>query len=352
MDEYEHGQRLLEAKLERHRPGLVILTYKRAARKLFGSFVGNGFIDGLKLAHSDVFVMPGPYQPAAAARPALDDLAAHFERTRRSQLYPELNPPTGVGETAVDHLARPAHHPRSVDRAPPIDRAEQMRRAEAARVNPLASPPPPRRIAASTCPESMRCRRRRMGHRRDLHLVTTSGTVHEQASTTRTRSVSRILRVGVRIEARRQSFSAAKTGPLLADGAAVRRGKEPPEVRVTVNVHLRHRQGCKQEHLTPNQGSTWTAPARPHGVFDAAGETVDRLGVVANRVELAALAQPATYGTLEPDTSRPTEPQTMKVTVSTSTSARSRPYPCSRRRARVRSRARAPAPARSRRADC
>jgi len=77
-EEYEHGQPLLEGKLERYRPAVVIFTFKASATKLFGSFYGNGFVPGLQLAHSAVYVMPGPFQSADSARPILDELAAYF----------------------------------------------------------------------------------------------------------------------------------------------------------------------------------------------------------------------------------------------------------------------------------
>lgn len=37
--DFEHGQRLLEAKLAAHRPELVIFTFKKAAESLLGPFV-------------------------------------------------------------------------------------------------------------------------------------------------------------------------------------------------------------------------------------------------------------------------------------------------------------------------
>lgn len=77
-EEYEHGRGLLEAKLEQHRPRLVIFTFKETAKKLFGSFSGNGFVPGMKLAHGDVFVMPGPYESASTASKTLNELAAYF----------------------------------------------------------------------------------------------------------------------------------------------------------------------------------------------------------------------------------------------------------------------------------
>jgi TDG/mug DNA glycosylase family protein len=77
-EEYEHGQGLLEAKLERYRPAVAIFTFKATAKKLFGNFYGNGFVPGLHLAHSAVYVMPGPYQSASSARLSLEELAAYF----------------------------------------------------------------------------------------------------------------------------------------------------------------------------------------------------------------------------------------------------------------------------------
>jgi double-stranded uracil-DNA glycosylase len=73
--DFEHGQELLEAKLAAHRPGLVIFTFKKAAESLFGSFVGNGFVRGLRLAHSEAFVMPAPYESNATVYPTLDALS-------------------------------------------------------------------------------------------------------------------------------------------------------------------------------------------------------------------------------------------------------------------------------------
>lgn len=73
--EFEHGQNLLEAKFEAHRPELVIFVFKKAAESLFGSFSGNGFVLGLRLAHSEVFVMPAPYESNTTVYPTLDTLA-------------------------------------------------------------------------------------------------------------------------------------------------------------------------------------------------------------------------------------------------------------------------------------
>ena len=49
-DEFEHGRRELEAKLEHYGPKLVIFVFKQTAEVLFGRFAGNGFVPGLTLA--------------------------------------------------------------------------------------------------------------------------------------------------------------------------------------------------------------------------------------------------------------------------------------------------------------
>jgi double-stranded uracil-DNA glycosylase len=77
-EEYAHGRELLEAKLERFRPDLVIFTFKKTAEILLGKFAGNGFMPSLRLAHSDVFVMPGPYEGGATAQATLRRLAERF----------------------------------------------------------------------------------------------------------------------------------------------------------------------------------------------------------------------------------------------------------------------------------
>ena len=76
--EYAHGRVLLEAKLAKYRPQLVIFTFKKTAQTLFGSFAGNGFVPGLQLADSEVFVMPGPYENAETARATMQQLATRF----------------------------------------------------------------------------------------------------------------------------------------------------------------------------------------------------------------------------------------------------------------------------------
>lgn len=73
--EFEFGKNLLTEKLEAHRPGLIIFTFKKTATVLFGSFAGNGLLDET-LAGARVFVMPGPYAPAAEVSGVLASLAS------------------------------------------------------------------------------------------------------------------------------------------------------------------------------------------------------------------------------------------------------------------------------------
>lgn len=77
-DEFRHGRRALLEKLESCTPELVIFTYKETAKRLFGDFEGNGFVPGLSVAESQVFVMPGPYEAVTAADETLSELAARL----------------------------------------------------------------------------------------------------------------------------------------------------------------------------------------------------------------------------------------------------------------------------------
>jgi double-stranded uracil-DNA glycosylase len=79
-EEYEHGKQLLAGKLTERRPELMIFTFKKTAEVLFGKFAGNGFVDGLHLAHSEVFIMPGPYADAVSASATLQILAERLLR--------------------------------------------------------------------------------------------------------------------------------------------------------------------------------------------------------------------------------------------------------------------------------
>lgn len=74
-EEYEHGKQLLAGKLTERGPEIMIFTFKKTAEMLFGKFAGNGFVDGLHLAHSEVFIMSGPYADAVSASATLQILA-------------------------------------------------------------------------------------------------------------------------------------------------------------------------------------------------------------------------------------------------------------------------------------
>lgn len=77
--EFEHGRELLAEKLRRHRPALLIFTFKKTAITLLGPFKGHGHRPELEFAGAQVFVMPGPYERAdrvAAALEQLPDLLA------------------------------------------------------------------------------------------------------------------------------------------------------------------------------------------------------------------------------------------------------------------------------------
>jgi TDG/mug DNA glycosylase family protein len=72
--EFKHGRAVLGEKLEQFVPQLVILTFAAAAKAVFGRFAGNGFVPGLHVGEAGVFVMPGPRESNATARPTLVDL--------------------------------------------------------------------------------------------------------------------------------------------------------------------------------------------------------------------------------------------------------------------------------------
>jgi TDG/mug DNA glycosylase family protein len=74
-EELEHGRGALLAKLERCQPGFVIFSFKGAATTLLGPFDGFGFVPGLHLGPTDLFVMPRPWEKREPARAALDALA-------------------------------------------------------------------------------------------------------------------------------------------------------------------------------------------------------------------------------------------------------------------------------------
>ena len=81
--ELEHGLADLEAKLAEAGAPLVIFAFKKAATTLLGHFAGNGFVSGLRVGASDVFVMPGPYERSETAEATLDELRQRVTELRR-----------------------------------------------------------------------------------------------------------------------------------------------------------------------------------------------------------------------------------------------------------------------------
>ena len=74
-EEFDHGRYALVKKLEQFAPKVVIFTFKKTANVLFGDLTGNGFVPGLELVESDVFVMPGPYEKSDSVATTLKALA-------------------------------------------------------------------------------------------------------------------------------------------------------------------------------------------------------------------------------------------------------------------------------------
>jgi len=70
-DELKHELADLERKLAAVGAPLVIFAFKEAARTLLGNFSGNGFVEGLQVGSSQVFVMPGPYEKTEKAQAVL-----------------------------------------------------------------------------------------------------------------------------------------------------------------------------------------------------------------------------------------------------------------------------------------
>jgi double-stranded uracil-DNA glycosylase len=72
--ELAYGGRLLEERLRRYRPALLIFTFKKTATVLFGRFDGHGHRPEFELGGTKVFVMPGPYERTDRVAIALDEL--------------------------------------------------------------------------------------------------------------------------------------------------------------------------------------------------------------------------------------------------------------------------------------
>src|SRR3954453_15548977 len=60
------------ANLEQFQPHHVVFTFKATA-KLLGDVAVNGFVPGLEVAGSEVFVMPGPYESGSTATRTLKE---------------------------------------------------------------------------------------------------------------------------------------------------------------------------------------------------------------------------------------------------------------------------------------
>jgi TDG/mug DNA glycosylase family protein len=73
--EFAHGKRLLEEKLRRISPSLIIFSFKTPAELLLGRFSGNGSL-GRRMGGADVFVMPGPYADSETVASRLAQLAS------------------------------------------------------------------------------------------------------------------------------------------------------------------------------------------------------------------------------------------------------------------------------------
>jgi TDG/mug DNA glycosylase family protein len=80
--EFEHGRALLRSKLASVAPPLVVFTFPRTAKVLFGSTARTGFFDPVDSSGTKYFAMPGPYERVACRDALLDQLARFIARTR------------------------------------------------------------------------------------------------------------------------------------------------------------------------------------------------------------------------------------------------------------------------------
>jgi hypothetical protein len=58
-----------------------VFSLKEAATAVFGPFDGNGFVAGLRLGPSIVYVMPGPMESNTTAIPTLAELAKYVRES-------------------------------------------------------------------------------------------------------------------------------------------------------------------------------------------------------------------------------------------------------------------------------
>ena len=68
------GAAILAEKLETWGAPLVVFVFKRAAEQVLGHLKGSGFVPGVRLGPSEVFVMPGPYERRDRVDDVLDSL--------------------------------------------------------------------------------------------------------------------------------------------------------------------------------------------------------------------------------------------------------------------------------------
>lgn len=77
-EEIAHGRKLVEAKLLRFQPGLVILTFQPAAKAWFPDVRGHGFLG--EVAGIEAFLMPGAYKPDDEVRAAIEELRGYLSQ--------------------------------------------------------------------------------------------------------------------------------------------------------------------------------------------------------------------------------------------------------------------------------
>lgn len=80
--EFEHGRPMLWHKLDAARPALVIFTFPKTAKRLFGPAAQTGFFVAGDGSGTRYFAMPGPYEKVARRDALLDELKRFIARTR------------------------------------------------------------------------------------------------------------------------------------------------------------------------------------------------------------------------------------------------------------------------------
>jgi TDG/mug DNA glycosylase family protein len=80
--EFDYGRALLRDKLGSVAPTLVVFTFAKTAKVLFGPGAKTGFFDPGDGSGMHHFAMPGPYEKVAPRDAMLDELARFIARTR------------------------------------------------------------------------------------------------------------------------------------------------------------------------------------------------------------------------------------------------------------------------------